>query len=121
MLQGNCTEPVPDAMHQVSGAPLEPLLDRQCLLVADASALTASTGRLWLHGLYFRHTPTQRASSVTLLTTAAGAGQLWITGCTLQGSREYTNTTGAAGLVAEARVYIEGELRDACESCLPHA
>lgn len=108
MLQADCTGPVPVALTQVPGEPLEQIAKGECLLIADASILTVSTGRLWLHGLYLRHNPTQRASSVTLLTTAAGSAELWMTDCILQGFRQYTDASGGAGLVANAPVYLQG-------------
>lgn len=51
-MQGNC-EVEPEALG-LQGAPMLPLKKGQCVLVADGNVLGASSGSLWLQGLYIR-------------------------------------------------------------------
>lgn len=84
-VQGNCTNaPVDTAALQLSGAPLRPLLEGQCIIVADHDMLEVSNGRLWVDNVYFRIGRSPRVPLPRLLTVYA-VGRLWLTRSTLQG------------------------------------
>ena len=110
-MQGNCTG-AGDPTFTIAGVPLVPRKPGQCVLLADNDLLTLGPGRLWVHNLYIRHKATQRDLSVSLMYTRSDmGGQLWMTGCTLQGTGSYDSTFGADGLWMHSQAYVEGTAR----------
>lgn len=77
-VQGNCEEEPRDELYAsmgLTGAPLLPFRNRQCLVVTDQRVLDTSRGsdgtdagvplaisRLWLDGLYLRYRRSERAA-----------------------------------------------------------
>jgi hypothetical protein len=93
----------------LNGAPLLPLLPKQCILVADTDLgwLYSPTARLWLDGLYFRYRRTRYSRFYEFFRTG---GKLWMTAITMQGDGNTVNACETCGLWADGHAYAEGAL-----------
>eukprot|EP00892_Ulva_mutabilis_P005951 jgi/Ulvmu1/3728/UM173_0001.1 len=117
-IQGNCTQPPPEALLARAGllpdspdaaiaAKMRPLKPGQCLLLSDANVLYARNGRLWLSNVYIRMRTTERTRTAALhpsliSVTDAPSGRLYMTNVTLQGSSNFPST----GLYITSAAYI---------------
>ena len=138
-MQGNCTAPPPESLlaSLPTTPPLLPLLPGQCLLVSPVNVL-AARGRLWLDNLYLRttgaagvaagepqagsgsgdYTDGHAAVQIVAVADSPGRGEVWMTGCTLQGHMHGghaqvgrgTGSAAVTGLQVAGRAFADGAL-----------
>ena len=109
-MQGNCSGiPVDTNALQLAGAPLRPLSEGQCVIVADRSVLQTEHGRLWVDNVYIRLTRSP-PESVSVLVSVTEDAQLWMTRSTLQGNGRFDAEQGAIGIFSDrfGHVFAQG-------------
>lgn len=86
-VQGNCQElDAPSFPVPPTHAPLRPLAQRQCVLLADEQLMRVDDGQLWLDRLYIRLSNPRDAGEFDSFLKIREDANLWMTTVTLQGN-----------------------------------